>query len=59
MQHIPISDLPTVALPIEITFADRTSGDPVLRRVMREARGRVMRRARRERIAAKRAWLEG
>lgn len=39
-------------------YPDMTSADPVLRRVRREMTRRLIRRARRERIAAKRAYLD-
>lgn len=38
-------------------YQDGTAADPKLRRIMRETRGRIMRRARRERIAQKREFL--
>lgn len=38
---------------------DRTSEDPTLRRVRRETSRKLLRRARRERIAAKHAYILG
>lgn len=40
-------------------FVDATGSDPVLRRVMREERTKLTRKGRRERIAAKEAFLRG
>lgn len=39
-------------------FPDRSGEDPSIRRVRRELSRKLLRRARRERIAAKRAYLD-
>ncbi|MEN3238265.1 hypothetical protein PUR29_32985 [Methylobacterium ajmalii] len=43
----------------DAVFLDATTSDPALRRVMREERTKLTRRGRRERIAAKEAFLRG
>jgi hypothetical protein len=59
--NLPLAELCRVAA-IEAesdagSYPDATAADPKLRRIMRESRGRVMRRARRDRIAEKRSFL--
>jgi hypothetical protein len=66
MRYVPVSTLPLVPSPAALdpvaepsaTYQDRTSSDPVLRRAIREERGRLRRNARRDRIRDKRAFLE-
>jgi hypothetical protein len=66
MRHVPVSTLPLVTFPAALdpvaepsaTYQDRTASDPVLRRAIREERGRLRRNARRDRIRDKRAFLE-
>lgn len=67
MRYFPASNLPLAAIgrlaAIETAeadaepYQDATAADPKLRRIMRETRGRMMRRARRDRIAEKRSFL--
>jgi hypothetical protein len=68
MRHFPLSALPVVVLPVDLSpvqgdpepaaMVDRTAADPVLRRAVQDARGRLRRRSRRDRIAAKRSFLD-
>lgn len=67
MRYFPASNLPLAAIgrlaAIETAeadsgpYQDATASDPKLRRIMREARGRIMRKARKDRIAEKRSFL--
>lgn len=60
-ESLPLAELGRVAAieaePDAGPYPDATSADPKLRRIMRESRGRIMRKARRDRIAEKRSFL--
>lgn len=59
--NLPLAELGRVASiesePEAGPYQDATSADPKLRRIMRESRGRIMRKARRDRISEKRSFL--